>query len=147
MLVYREMTQEDIPACAELEIECFSQPWSPEALESAMKIGNTAFFVGENEGEIVGYGGVQCFAPDGAVTNIAVCENCRGRGIGKGILKCLLDHCEKIGINNLTLEVRLSNTPAIKLYENHGFKILGIRKGFYANPVEDAYIMQKKVGL
>ena len=143
---YRKMAQADISSCAKLETECFAHPWSENSFHSALDSGNTAFYVCTHNGDIVAYGGVQCVCGDGAITNIAVTEKCRGQGIGERILCMLIKHCVDNSTQQVSLEVRCSNTPAINLYKKHGFEILGVRKNFYSKPREDAYIMQKNGG-
>ena len=142
-MIYREIQEADIPILAELEKECFAQPWSEESFRGALNARITAFFICEEDGEILGYGGVQCLPPEGAITNIAVRVGARRRGIGNGLVNQIAAHCAGACITGITLEVRESNTKATQLYEKCGFERLGVRKNFYARPRENAVIMRK----
>ena len=71
-------------------------------------------------------------------------EAYRRQGIAARLLQDFMQESEKRGIHSFTLEVRVSNTAAIRLYESCGFQIEGTRKGFYDKPKEDAYIMWKR---
>ncbi len=125
---------------AALEKECFSKPWSENAvLESAKN--DTLFFLFEENGKVLGYGGLQVVLDEGYVTNIAVTSKARGRGIGKTVTAALLTAAKEKNLSFVSLEVRVSNTVAISLYEGLGFKTVGKRKNFYAAPKEDALIM------
>ena len=66
------------------------------------------------------------------------------QGIGRKLVQALLEHLIAAGVAALSLEVRVSNAPAIALYEQLGFQIVGCRKKYYVNPREDAYIMRKQ---
>jgi ribosomal-protein-alanine N-acetyltransferase len=68
----------------------------------------------------------------------------RGKGIGDAVLLGMIDYCRINRVPNMTLEVRVSNEPAIKLYRKHGFKEEGIRPGYYTDNHEDALIMWRK---
>ena len=83
---------------------------------------------------------------EGEITNVAVDEAYRGQHIGTRLMEQLLEEGWRGGLESIVLEVRVSNAPAIHLYEKMGFENLGVRKGFYDLPKEDAYIMRKKKG-
>lgn len=94
--------------------------------------------------EVVGFAGMQQVLDEGYITNIAVAESCRRKGLGRAMLGALIDHCRESGASFLTLEVRQSNAPAIALYESMGFLPEGRRKNFYRQPTEDAILMTKR---
>ena len=104
---------------------------------------NDVFVAEENE-KIVGYLGIHNLGGDGEVTNVAVDEKFRGRGIAYAMLQYAMDETKRHGVTAFTLEVRKSNAAAISLYEKHGFENCGIRKNFYDFPKEDAVIMWKQ---
>ena len=81
---------------------------------------------------------------EGDITNVVVDESCRGRGLGRGLVSRLLEEGKARGIRAFTLEVRVGNAGAIRLYEELGFRSEGVRKGFYDLPKEDALIMWKR---
>ena len=80
------------------------------------------------------------------ITNLSLHPYFRGRGIGESVLRVVLKVVCGKGATFVTLEVRSSNTPAISLYKKLGFKVFGTRKGYYTNPVEDAYVMGLALG-
>lgn len=142
MMILRRMTEADLDKVAELESRIFSSPWSKNGFAESLAQSYSHFFVAE-ENEILGYCGVHNLGGDGEITNVAVDENYRGKGIAYKMLLFAMAETRKEGIEAFTLEVRSSNTPAIKLYEKLGFENRGVRKNFYENPKEDAIIMWK----
>jgi ribosomal-protein-alanine N-acetyltransferase len=102
------------------------------------------YFVAECEGEIAGCCGIRNIAGEGEITNVVVAAKHRRCGIGRMLMEYMLNKTKEVGIGDCTLEVRVSNLPAISLYESLGFKGEGIRPGFYEKPVEDALIMWKR---
>lgn len=136
------MQAEHIAAIAELEKDCFSEPWSENALAEELSNPDSHFLVAEF-GEVAGYIGVQEICGEAYVTNIAVFENHRKKGIGRALLKTAADGAKQRNCEFITLEVRVSNAHAIALYESEGFEKVGIRKNFYASPTEDGAIYTK----
>lgn len=136
------LVRDRLSEIAEVERECFSTPWSADALAMLTEEPNVGFFV-ECDGRIVGYGGMQCVLDEGQITDIAVLPAFRRRGIAAAILEALLGYAREHSLNVIFLEVRESNLPALSLYRDRfGFEVLGIRKGFYSHPKEDAYNMR-----
>ena len=133
---------EDVAPAAALERLCFAEPWSERALELFLGPDAVAFAVRNGTGT-VGYGGMMLAPGEGQITNIAVHPDLRRRGIGRAILRALLDEAGRRGLEQVVLEVRVSNAGAIALYEGMGFLRAGLRKRFYRNPVEDAIVMVK----
>lgn len=93
------------------------------------------------DGHCAGYTGLWKIIDEAHITNLAVHPDYRRKGVAKALLLCGLEECYREKIKYLTLEVRVSNTGAIKLYESFGFKSLGVRKKYYQNNNEDALIM------
>lgn len=144
MNMIRQMEIKDIEQVAQLEQECFAVPWSVVSLAKETGNKDSLFCVCEMESRIVGYAGMYLIPPEGDITNVAVTEEYRGRGIAGEILIYMFDRAENLGITEFTLEVRASNVSAIKLYKKLGFCNEGIRKNFYDAPKEDACIMWKR---
>lgn len=148
-VIYRPATVHDAEALALLEQECFgAHAWSEDALTESLLKYNYRFFAaaevdedGEETGNILGYVGMYIVAAEGNITNVAVTSAARGQGVGRGLLQTLCDYSRKTDCIALTLEVRVSNTPARKLYEGFGFESAGVRKNFYEDPTEDAEIL------
>lgn len=135
------MTTADCKAAAELEKIIFSQPWSEQGFLNAIAMEQNIFLIAEEAEEIYGYIGMYQALDEGEITNVAVKPNKRNAGIGRNLVQEAVEQAKKQGISQIVLEVRVSNTSAIHLYEKCGFAKCGIRKGFYDFPKEDAYIM------
>lgn len=135
----------DTDACfiADLEKECFSDPWSQNAIIEAAQYG-TVFLVAEENGKIVGYLGMKPVLDEGYISNVAVTNSARGKGIGSALLQKLDEYAKENGIRTISLEVRPSNAPAIALYEKFGYKQVGRRRNFYSHPTEDGLILTKE---
>ena len=147
MILIRKMLPEDAKKASLLEKECFSQPWSKEAFDRALKNPNAYYIVAEDsenlQNEMIGMCGVLNVLGEGEITNVAVKNMYRGQKIAQQMLEELLTEGKKLGIKAFTLEVRSQNISAIHIYEKLGFFSVGIRKNFYNNPKEDALIMWK----
>ena len=137
----RPMTEKDVPALAVLEAQCFSVPWSENALREELENEHAHFFAAELCGELCGYVGLQILLDEGYLCNLAVSEAFRRRGIGKALMTAAIECCKAHGCAFLSLEVRPSNTAAVRLYEALGFTKRGERKQFYTLPDEDALIL------
>ena len=143
-VVIRELTAADAPAVSKIEEETFSMPWSVQDFLEMVEADYAYYYVAEAEGEIAGCCGIRNIVGEGEITNVVVAQKYRGQGIGRALMEYMLREAPSHGIGDCTLEVRVSNTPAIKLYESLGFKGEGIRPRFYEKPVEDALIMWKR---
>ncbi len=144
MIVYRAMTPADVPFISRLEEETFSMPWSEASFLQMIEQEDARYFVAEEDGKLLGGCGLLLIAGEGNITNVAVAQEARRRGVGTGLLRYLLSEGDKEGLSAYTLEVRVSNTAAIGLYRKLGFVSEGIRPNFYEKPVEDAMIMWKR---
>lgn len=133
----------DAPHIAELEKECFADPWSQNAITEAAKYG-TVFLLAEQDGKILGYLGMKPILDEGYISNVAVTSSARDKGIGSALLEKLTSYAKENGIKTISLEVRPSNAPAIALYEKFGYKQVGRRKNFYSHPTEDGLILTKE---
>lgn len=141
-MIVRCMTEDDLDKVATMEKQIFSTPWSKQNFAESLTKAYSHFYVAVLE-DVVGYCGIHNLGGDGEITNVAVDETQRGKGIAYEMLSYAMEDAMKKGVEAFTLEVRISNTPAIKLYEKMGFENKGIRKNFYENPTEDAIIMWK----
>ena len=140
-IIYRRMTLEDVPQVHEIELATFHTPWSYQSFVDEMTTNKCArYIVAEEDGRILGYAGAWLIFDEGHITNIAVDETVRGRGIGAGVTKALMQYAANLGVQYMTLEVRRSNTVAQNLYKKMGFIELGVRKRYYEDNGEDAYL-------
>ena len=133
--------ERDAKYIAEIEQYCFSTPWTEKQVKSCDN--STVFFLAKADGKTVGYGGMYTVLDEGYITNIGVMPDYRRRGIGAKLVSKLIDYSVRNSLSFLSLEVRVSNIAAIKLYDSFGFKEVGKRKNFYSNPKEDALIMTR----
>lgn len=140
----RELEETDINAVSRIEKEVFSMPWSEADFLEMTEADYAHYYVAEVNGEIAGYCGIRNLAGEGEITNVAVAERFRRKGIGRALLTWMLERTPSYGIGACTLEVRAGNTAAIHLYESLGFRGEGIRPHFYEKPKEDALIMWKR---
>ncbi len=132
---------EDIEAVSRIEAEAFSMPWSAKDFEQLLEDEKSLYLVAKVDGNVVGCCGVTNVCGEGNINNVVVDEAYRGRGIAFAMMQELLEQGRQAGCVEFTLEVRVSNAPAIHLYEKLGFVSEGIRPRFYERPIEDAMIM------
>lgn len=144
MLRIREMNASDVEAASRLEREAFSMPWSARDFLEMVEADYAHYYVAESEDGIVGCCGIRNIAGEGEITNVVVSAPYRRMGIGRKMMEYMLKMAAAEGVTATTLEVRVSNLPAIGLYESLGFKGEGVRPGFYEKPPEDALIMWKR---
>ena len=144
-IIIEPMKHEDVDDVAAIEAACFSTPWSKNAFADAVDSQNYEYIValdGSN-GNVAGYAGMQVVIDEAEITNIAVDEQYRKRGIAGKLLESLEILCDRRYVKYLHLEVRESNTEARSLYTKCGFEIDGMRKNFYQKPTENAVLMTK----
>jgi ribosomal-protein-alanine N-acetyltransferase len=136
------MTLGDIPAVHAIESSSFSTPWPTYAFRQEIETNRLArYIVAREEDRIVGYAGIWLMVDEAHITTFAVAPDRRRRGIGEALLIALLRMSGQVGASVATLEVRVSNMPARKLYEKYGFRPAGIRPRYYTDNNEDALIM------
>ena len=141
MIIYRRMTLEDVPQVHEIELKTFHTPWSYQSFVDEMTTNKCArYIVAEEDGKVLAYAGAWMIFDEGHITNIAVDEAVRGKGIGAGVTKALMQYAANLGVQYMTLEVRKSNIVAQNLYKKMGFIELGVRKRYYEDNGEDAYL-------
>ena len=143
-MTIREMSALDIDTVAALEAEIFSMPWSAQGFADTLHREDVLFLVAYEEEKLLGYAGVYCTLDEGEITNVAVEQTARRCGIGRALMETLIRALADRGIFRIVLEVRASNEPAIRLYEQTGFSVAGTRKNFYEKPTEDAYVMVRE---
>ncbi len=142
-MIIREMTAEDVFLAADIEKLCFVHPWSEHSIESEMSGENSIFLMAFDEDKAVGYVGLSAVLDEGYMGNLAVIEEYRRKGIGRSLMNELLRICKDKDFSFVTLEVRESNLPAIKLYLSLGFERAGVRKNYYKEPKENALLLTK----
>jgi len=142
----RKMISNDIDQVLEVERLSFPSPWSKNTFEMELRDNLFAHYFVAIQGEaIVGYAGMWIVLEEAHVTNIAVHPDFRGLNFGKKLACELIVQAFKLGSDRITLEVRVSNLVARKLYKGLGFYEAGIRKGYYSDNNEDAVVMWKNL--
>lgn len=124
-----------------IEVECFSEPWPEQAIVSQLPDENHAFLVALDGEHVIGYVGMMTVLDEGYISNVAVTAAYRRQKIGDALISELMKRAAAFDLSFVTLEVRESNEPAKLLYEKHGFRQVGLRKGYYTKPKENAVLM------
>lgn len=138
-----KLNEEHIKAIHIIEESCFASPWSENTIEALIKSDNAQCFGCVEDEILVGYIALEWVMDEGSLTNLAVLPEYRCRGIAQKLTNSLLEEAVKRKLQFVTLEVRVTNTPASELYKKSGFEEVGVRKGYYSNPREDALLMTK----
>ncbi|HKG56063.1 MAG TPA: ribosomal protein S18-alanine N-acetyltransferase [Candidatus Limnocylindrales bacterium] len=136
------MTLADLPAVHAIEQASFTTPWPPHAYRSELETNRLAtYIVARLDDDVVGYAGMWLMLDEAHITTFAVHPGWRRRRIGERLLLTLLDVAVSRRAREATLEVRLSNLAARRLYEKYGFRPVGLRPRYYSDDNEDALIM------
>ena len=141
MIHFRTLLPEDAEGVARVERESFPTPWSREDFWREASNDFACYIVALEDAEIIGFGGCWISFEEAQVTNIALTSAQRGRGLGKVLMAKLMRAAAERGAERMTLEVRPSNTSALRLYEGLGFAAIGVRKKYYQDNDEDAILM------
>ena len=137
-----EVKPEQLDEIKAIENQSFSLPWTLSQLENQMNNEACIFLVAiDDKGEVCGYVGCQNVLDEGYISNIAVAPLRRKNGAGDALLTELKRLATLKKLAFLTLEVRENNTPAIALYEKHGFSLVGRRESYYDKPKEAALLL------
>jgi ribosomal-protein-alanine N-acetyltransferase len=138
---FRKAATDDIDDIYYVETHCFGSPWSIDSIRDDINENDSALYVvAADNRRIMGFCAMHAILDEGHIMNLAVLEEYRGRRIGEKLLKKMFELAPP-KVVNYTLEVRVSNTSAIKLYTRLGFKCFGLRPGYYADTGECAIIM------
>jgi ribosomal-protein-alanine N-acetyltransferase len=143
---FRAMTPFDVAGVAAVERSSYPFPWSEGIFRDCLRVGYLCR-VAECDGEIVAYGIVAMGAGEAHVLNLCVNEAMRGRGVGRQMLKLLVERSAQAGMQDVFLEVRPSNMHAIALYQSVGFIEVGRRRGYYqaVEGREDALVLKLSI--
>ena len=140
---FHKWSENDRLEIFQLEKDIFSDSWSLYAIDESINCPAFVGYILTDEGETVGYYGFYAIPPEGHIANVAVVEKHRGKKYGIELLNHMIRTGDLCEILDYTLEVRVSNEPAINLYKKLGFKQEGLRKKFYDDG-EDAIIMWRR---
>ena len=137
------MTSDDVKAVYDIELATFPTPWTLDSFYYEMNENQYAYYliaVDENE-SIIGFCGMWMVIDAVQITNVAVTEAARGRGIGEGLMREAMRVAREHAMDVMSLEVRVTNSVAQNLYRKLAFQDGGIRKGYYTDNGEDALVM------
>lgn len=134
-------TEEQIEGISAVSRACFAEPDSTETLRALLYDPFVTILYAAKDGEVVAYCSFLSVAGETQVINVATLPEHRGKGIAHALMKVLLFFATDLECPSVSLEVRASNAPAIKVYSNLGFVPVGTRKAFYRHPTEDAVVM------
>jgi ribosomal-protein-alanine N-acetyltransferase len=143
------MQTRDIPSVMEIERLSFSHPWKETSFVGEILNLHVSFpsvIVHRPTDSVIGHVIYWLIGDEGQISNIAVHPDFRNQGIGESVLRQSLDVMQGMGARHVVLEVRPSNTTARGLYEKFGFTLLGFRRGYYQEPLEDALVLIKYFG-
>lgn len=140
---FTRATPADARGIAELEEEIFPDPWDYRSIVDLITTEGSMCFVAREGGRPVAYVIGRLIAPEGELYRVATHPNYRRRGVAYRLLDYSVKTSRGRGLESLFLEVRSQNTAAIKLYSAYGFEKIGVRRGYYKNPADDAIIMLK----
>lgn len=136
------MRKEDVEEAVEIEKAAYGEHhWSADSFQGELNNNLANYYCAWFKGQMVGYAGFWNILDEGHITTIATHPDFKRKKIAEALINKIIEECYEKMIKYITLEVRVSNEPAIKLYEKYGFKSLGKRKGYYQNNNEDALIM------
>lgn len=142
MIVFRPMQLDDIEAVFHIEKQAYDFPWSKTLFEQAIKSSKYCV-VAECQNQTIGYGILSYVVGEAELLNICIDTNQQGRGYAKLLLNHLVEHAALKDNQEMYLEVRVTNKPAIHIYEQAGFNEIGRRKNYYPTKAgkEDAILM------
>jgi ribosomal-protein-alanine N-acetyltransferase len=140
----RRMAEKDLPFVMEIETLSYPNPWHLSSFKGEIEnrpISNPYVIVYKPLEKLIGYVIYWHIRNEVQISNIAISPEYRGRGVGERALRWVINDIREKGVEFIFLEVRPSNLPARYLYKKMGFAMLGLRKGYYRNPSEDAIVM------
>jgi [ribosomal protein S18]-alanine N-acetyltransferase len=140
-----EMTA-DLDGVLEVDALSFTNPWTRAMYESDFLSRDTSrlYVLRSPEHRVAGYIAAWFVVDEVHINNLAVRPDCRGRGYGSALLRHVLAAGEQNGATRALLEVRRSNDVARRLYEHHGFRVAGVRRDYYSEPIEDALVLWRQ---
>ncbi|MBW3622739.1 MAG: ribosomal protein S18-alanine N-acetyltransferase [Armatimonadetes bacterium] len=135
------MEREYVREVAQIERVCFTSHWPESAFMNELTNRSARYVVAVRGGRVIGFAGMWVIMDEAHVTTIGVLPEHRRRKIGERLLVRLIEIARSLGARRATLEVRKSNTAALRLYEKYAFTGAAIRRGYYTDTGEDAIVM------
>lgn len=140
-VVLTPMRRRHLRGVLRVEHQVYPRPWSMGLFLGELALDGRAYVVARIGATVVGYGGVLAMLEDGHITTVAVDPAWQRSGVGMRLVGCLVERAIALDVTQLTLEVRMSNKPAQRLYQHFGFAPAGVRRGYYVDTGEDAMVM------
>jgi [ribosomal protein S18]-alanine N-acetyltransferase len=141
----RTMAPADVATVVAIERASYSVPWSETTFRGLLRRGDSELVVAIAGGVVIGYAVLWCVLDQAELGNVAVTAGWRGRGIGECLVEEMIRRADRRGVREIFLEVRPSNPVARRLYERLGFAMVGRRRNYYQEPVEDALVLRRPV--
>lgn len=141
----RPLTVDDLERVLEIENAAFSTPWKEATFRGLLRRADTDLIAAVRGERIVGYAVAWTVVDQAELGNVAVADEARGAGIGRALVEAIVARVWKRGAGECFLEVRESNGVAQSLYRSMGFEVVGRRRAYYAQPVEDALVMRLRI--
>jgi ribosomal-protein-alanine N-acetyltransferase len=145
VVTIRSAKDRDLDDVAAIERAVFKDPWSRRSFVDLVHAPRVTFLVATDADTVVGYAVVLLAGPESELANLAVARLLQGQGVGKRLLRAAISAARDRVAEEIFLEVRASNAPAIALYSSEGFETVGRRVRYYARPIEDALVMRKSL--
>lgn len=120
-------------------------PWTVKQIQGTLDTKSSLIHYATVEETVVGFIMASVTFDIVDVFMVVVSEDYKQRSIGTKLFEALMAYCQEQHIAEILLETRITNTPAIGLYERVGFQQVGLRKAYYSSPIEDAIIMKKEI--
>ncbi len=132
-----------LPEVMAIEAEAFGEDaWSQDSFRQGIEQSIGHYVAAVQGDELLGYMGFSCIFEDIELLTVAVAKAARRSGVGRQMMAYLLDYAKRHNVERILLEVRASNNAAMGLYEAFGFEKIGVRKGYYRKPKEDALLYE-----
>lgn len=139
----RPAVSADLPAIAQLDAACFGRAWTEEVYGQELERPFAQLYVVERAGAIIGLSCTWIVSDEAHLLRIATAAAHRREGLGHRMLSSVVSRARAAGCERIILEVGASNVAAVSLYEKFVFERLGLRRGYYSNPPDDALVMQR----
>ncbi|MDX8047577.1 ribosomal protein S18-alanine N-acetyltransferase [Gracilibacillus sp. S3-1-1] len=145
-IAFRKMELSDIDFVQTIEERSFPTPWPRYIYEEELTNNKHAqYFVATVNEQVVGFCGSWMVLDEAQITNIAIDPDYRGKGYGQGLFQYVINYAVAHEIHHLSLEVRVSNLTAQRMYKKFGMEPGGIRKNYYSDNQEDALVLWVKL--
>lgn len=142
-MIIKKLTVEHAEAINRVDISSFTKPWSIDTVKTLLNSDSACVFGAFDGEQLIGYIALEWVLDEGSLTNLAVMPEYRRQGIAEALVHELLSNASSLKLQFVTLEVRVSNLPAIGLYQKLSFQQVGKRPAYYSAPCEDALLMTR----